>query len=38
MDSIYWILESDGTRNLMALAPTIESALHSGGVLLLDEH
>lgn len=29
--------ESDGTRKLMALAPAIESALHTGGVLLVDE-
>lgn len=29
--------ESDGTRKLMALAPAIESALRSGGVLLVDE-
>ena len=29
--------ESDGTRKLMALAPAIESALRTGGVLLVDE-
>ena len=29
--------ESDGTRKLMALAPAIESALHTGGILLVDE-
>ena len=29
--------ESDGTRKLMSLAPAIESALESGGVLLVDE-
>lgn len=29
--------ESDGTRKLMALAPAIESALCTGGVLLVDE-
>lgn len=29
--------ESDGTKKLMALAPAIESALHTGGVLLIDE-
>ena len=29
--------ESDGTRKLMALAPTIESALRTGGILLVDE-
>ena len=29
--------ESDGTRKLMALTPAIESALRSGGVLLVDE-
>lgn len=29
--------ESDGTRKLMALAPAIESALRTGGVLLADE-
>lgn len=29
--------ESDGTRKLMALAPAIESALKTGGVLLVDE-
>ncbi|MCF0111116.1 MAG: ATP-binding protein [Erysipelotrichaceae bacterium] len=29
--------ESDGTRKLMALAPAIESALGTGGVLLVDE-
>lgn len=29
--------ESDGTRKLMALAPAIESALHKGGILLVDE-
>lgn len=29
--------ESDGTRKLMALAPAIESALRTGGILLVDE-
>lgn len=29
--------ESDGTRKLMSLAPAIESALKSGGILLVDE-
>lgn len=29
--------ESDGTRRLMALAPAIETALRTGGVLLVDE-
>ena len=29
--------ESDGTRQLMALAPDIEHALQTGGVLLIDE-
>ena len=29
--------ESDGTRKLMAIAPAIESALHTGGILLVDE-
>lgn len=29
--------ESDGTRKLMALAPAIESALQTGGILLVDE-
>lgn len=29
--------ESDGTRKLMALAPAVESALRTGGVLLVDE-
>ncbi len=29
--------ESDGTRKLMALSPAIESALRSGGVLMVDE-
>ena len=29
--------ESDGTRKLMALAPAIESALRTGGLLLVDE-
>lgn len=29
--------ESDGTRKLMALAPAIESALQTGGLLLVDE-
>ena len=29
--------ESDGTRKLMALAPAIESALKTGGILLVDE-
>ena len=29
--------ESDGTRKLMALAPAIESALCTGGILLVDE-
>lgn len=29
--------ESDGTRKLMSLAPTIESVLEKGGVLLVDE-
>ena len=29
--------ESDGTRKLMAIAPGIESALRSGGILLVDE-
>ena len=29
--------ESDGTRKLMTLAPAIESALHTGGILLVDE-
>ena len=29
--------ESNGTRRLMALAPAIESALHTGGILLVDE-
>lgn len=28
--------ESDGTRKLMAIAPAIESALHNGGILLVD--
>ncbi len=29
--------ESDGTRKLMSISPAIESALQSGGVLLIDE-
>lgn len=29
--------ESDGTRKMMAIAPAIESALHTGGILLVDE-
>lgn len=29
--------ESDGTRKLMSLAPAIESALRTGGILLVDE-
>ncbi len=29
--------ESDGTRKLMSLAPSVESTLRSGGVLLVDE-
>ena len=29
--------ESDGTRKLMALAPAIESALRTGGILMVDE-
>ena len=29
--------ESDGTRQLMAIAPAIESVLHSGGLLIVDE-
>lgn len=29
--------ESDGTRTLIALAPAIESALRTGGILLVDE-
>lgn len=29
--------ESDGTRKLMGLAPAIESALRTGGILLVDE-
>lgn len=29
--------ESDGTRKLMVLAPAIESALRTGGILLVDE-
>ena len=29
--------ESDGTRRLMSLAPAIESALRTGGILLVDE-
>lgn len=29
--------ESDGTRKLMSIAPAIESALRTGGVLLIDE-
>ena len=29
--------ESDGTRKLMSLAPAVESALRTGGILLVDE-
>ena len=29
--------ESDGTRKLMSLAPAVESALTTGGVLVIDE-
>ena len=29
--------ESDGTRRLMSIAPGIESALRTGGLLLIDE-
>ena len=38
--SSYWLDlsdESDGTRKLMAIAPAIESALQTGGTLLVDE-